>query len=293
MFNLDEAAWDDTITDFLSNGFVQFFGVVILTYLAIFIIKRSVRSFFSKTSFIEERKEKTLESMISSTINYTATIGLIIFALTLLGLEVGSVLAGAGVLGIILGFGAQSIIKDLLAGIFFLYEKQLHKGDFIAINDKFFGTVEDIGLRFLKLREWSGKLLTISNGQVNSIENYNIDHMRVIEKVTVSFQEDPKKIYKLLEETCEQLNDELAHYLKTDPADQPIQPFQLYGMTSLNSDHRGYEYTVLGLTEDLVYWTASKETRRIIAEKMFDHNIQMSLQHIELPQSQSATPQEE
>lgn len=285
MFNFEDYTWDDTISAFLNNGFVQFIGIFIIVYIAIFIIKRSVRSFFEKTSFIEERKEKTLESMIYSTINYAATTGLIIFALTKLGLEVGSLLAGAGVLGIILGFGAQSIIRDLLAGIFFLYEKQLHKGDFVAVNDKFFGTVEDIGLRFLKLREWSGKLLTISNGQVNSIENYNIDHMRVIEKVTVSFEEDPKKIYNLLEKTCDQLNDELAHYLKTDPADQPIQPFQLYGMTSLNSDHRGYEYTVIGLTEDLVYWTASKETRRIIAETMFDNGVQMSLQHIDMPQS--------
>jgi len=62
-------------------------------------------------------------------------------------------------------------------------------------------------------------------------------------------------------------------------------------MTSLNSDHRGYEYTVIGLTEDLVYWTASKETRRIIAETMFDNGVQMSLQHVEMPQS--ATPEEE
>lgn len=291
MFEFEQYSWDDTASAVLSNGFVQFICVAILTYIAVVIVKRSVRSFFEKTSFIEERKEKTLESMINSTIHYTASLGLIIFALTILGLDIGSVLAGAGVLGIILGFGAQSIIRDLLAGIFFLYEKQLHKGDFVSINDKFFGTVEDIGLRFLKLREWSGKLLTISNGSVNSIENYNIDHMRVIEKVTVSFSEDPKKIYKLLEEACEQLNDELAHYLKTDPADQPVEPFQLYGMTSLNNEHRGYEYTVTGLTEDLVYWTASKETRRIIAEKMFENGVQLSIQHLNFPQS--ATPHEE
>jgi len=164
MFNLDEYRWDETVKAIFENEFVQFICVVIITYLAVFIIKRSVRSFFQKTSFIEERKEKTLESMITSTINYTATIGIIIYALNVFfDLEVGSVLAGAGVLGIILGFGAQSIIKDLLAGVFFLYEKQLHKGDFIAINDKFFGTVEDIGLRFLKLREWSGKQIQLKN----------------------------------------------------------------------------------------------------------------------------------
>ncbi|KGP72072.1 mechanosensitive ion channel family protein [Pontibacillus yanchengensis] len=278
--------WWENVAEFFSNPVVQIITVAIILYISILIIRRSIRSFFKKTHFIEERKEETLEAMINSLISYAATIGFIVFALMQIGVNVGSVLAGAGVIGIILGFGAQSLIRDLLSGVFFLYEKQLHKGDFITINETFHGTVEDIGLRFLKLREWSGKLLTVSNGLVTSIENYNIDHMRVIEKVTVSFNEDPKRIFSLLEETCETLNEELGQYLKKDLTDNPIQPFQVYGMTSLNHDHKGYEYTIIGLTEDLVYWTASKETKRIIAEAMFDNDVRMSLQHVDLPYQQ-------
>ncbi|MCD5325479.1 MULTISPECIES: mechanosensitive ion channel family protein [Pontibacillus] len=275
--------WYDTFIQIFDYKIVQVIVAVLLVFIGVRFIRRSIRSFFDRTSFIEERKEKTLESMINSIVSYTATIGIIIYVLSVYGVPVGSMLAGAGVIGIILGFGAQSLIRDILSGIFFIYEKQLHKGDFVSINDKFIGTVEDIGLRFLKIRQWSGKLLTISNGQVSSIQNYNIDHMRVIEAITVSFTEDPKRVFSLLEETCEQLNEELGQYLKKDLTDKPIQPFQVYGMTSLNKDHRGYEYTIVGLTEDLVYWTAAKEARRMIAERLFDAGIQMSLQHIDIP----------
>ncbi|MFD1020756.1 mechanosensitive ion channel family protein [Thalassobacillus hwangdonensis] len=262
--------------------------IAIITLIAVFLLRRVIRSFFKRTDFIEERKEKTLESMLNSIISYTATFGFIIFILNIIfEIKVANVLAGAGVLGVIIGIGAQSLIKDFFAGIFFLYEKQLHKGDFITVNGKFHGTVADIGLRFLKVRQWSGKLLTISNGQITTIENYNFEHMRVIEHVTTNFHEDPKKMFELLKGACERMNEELEPYLKKDLTDKPIEPFQLYGMGSLNDNYRGYQYTVTGLVEDLVYWTAAKETRRILAETLYEHNIQMPEQRIEM---KSASP---
>lgn len=252
-----------------------------ILFVAVLFFRKVIHSFFTRTDFIEERKEKTLESMFNSIISYTAVIGFILIALNEY-VEIGNLLAGAGVIGVIVGFGAQSLIRDFFAGLFLLYEKQLHKGDFITLNNTFHGTVEDIGLRFLKIRQWSGKLLTISNGQINTIENYNIDHMRVIEKVTTSFSQNPKVTWDVLEKACGRLNDELQGYLKKDLTDKPIEPFQVYGMSSLNQAHHGYEYTVVGLVEDLVYWTAAKKTRLILAEVLFEHNISMAEQRVEM-----------
>ncbi|KGX92977.1 mechanosensitive ion channel protein MscS [Pontibacillus halophilus JSM 076056 = DSM 19796] len=271
------------LSSILSHDIAVAIYVVTGTYVLVRVIRRSIRSFFDRTDFIEERKEKTLESMINSLVSYTATFGIIVYLLSVAGVPIAQMLAGAGVLGIVIGFGAQSLIRDLLSGVFFLYEKQLHKGDFVSINDQFIGTVEEIGLRFLKVREWSGKLLTISNGQITTIQNYNIGHMRVIEKVTVSFKEEPNRIFQLLEEICDTLNEQLTPYLKKDLKDDPLQPFQVYGMTSLNQEHRGYEYTIIGLTDDLTYWTAGKEARRIIAQRLYEEEIEMSLQHIDIP----------
>ncbi|SFK21766.1 Small-conductance mechanosensitive channel [Halobacillus dabanensis] len=252
-----------------------------ILFVSVLFFRKIIHSFFMKTDFIEERKEKTLESMLNSIISYTAVIGFILIALNEF-VEIGNLLAGAGVIGVIVGFGAQSLIRDFFAGLFLLYEKQLHKGDFITLNNTFHGTVEDIGLRFLKIRQWSGKLLTISNGQINTIENYNIDHMRVIEKVTTSFSQNPKVTWEVLEEACKRLNDEMQGYLKKDLTDKPMEPFQVYGMSSLNQAHRGYEFTVIGLVEDLVYWAAAKKTRLILAEVLFENNISMAEQRVEM-----------
>jgi moderate conductance mechanosensitive channel len=250
--------------------------VGILAWLGVTIVNKLVHNFFQKTDFIEERKEQTIESMIRSLTRYTATLGFIFYTLSQFVDNFGKLLAGAGIVGIIVGFGAQSLIRDILAGIFLIYEKQLHKGDFVTINNTYNGTVEEIGIRVLKIREWSGKLLTISNGEVKQIQNYNFERMRVIERVVVSFRENPERVFTILEKACEQLNKELQHCLKKDATNCIIEPFQIYGITSLNAQFRGYEYTITGLVDDQLYWTASKEARRIIAQTLYDHGVQMA-----------------
>ncbi|WP_407270846.1 mechanosensitive ion channel family protein [Radiobacillus sp. PE A8.2] len=255
----------------------------ILAILFLIISRKIIHSFFKRTDFIEEKKERTLELMLNSLIRYVVTFAFLFYFINItFDVELGSILAGAGIIGIVVGFGAQSLITDLFAGVFLLYEKQLQQGDWVKVNNTYSGTVEDIGLRFLKIRQWSGVLLTISNGKVTAIENYNMEKMRVLEHVTTSFYEDPKKMFSLLEEVCERLNIELHTYLKKDITGAPVEPFTLYGMSSLNDQYRGYKYTVSGLCNDAEYFTAAKETRRIIAEALFENNIQMAEQRVEM-----------
>ncbi|MBB6455385.1 small-conductance mechanosensitive channel [Salirhabdus euzebyi] len=254
----------------------------ILIYFVVKLIKRFVHSFFKRTNLIEERQEQTLESMINSIVQYVATFGYIIYILVIFGIPVGNLLAGAGIVGIVVGLGAQSLIKDFLSGIFFLYEKQLHKGDFITVNNTFHGTVEDIGLRFLKIREWSGKLLTISNGEISTIHNFNFNQMRVIEKVTTSFYESPDKVMDALEQACIDLNRELHSHLIKNTQQEPIEKFQIYGMSALNDQFRGYEFTIIGLVNDSTYFTAAKNARLIIARTLYQNGIQMAMQHVDV-----------
>ncbi|WP_182201463.1 mechanosensitive ion channel family protein [Paraliobacillus salinarum] len=270
------------IKSILESNIAQIIIGGVITFAVVIILRRIIRSFFKRTRFVDDKKEKTIESMLNSIIKYVATIGFVFYILSVFGIRVESLLAGAGVLGIVIGIGAQSLVQDLFAGIFLLYEKQLQQGDWIKVNQTFEGLVEEIGFRVIKVRQWSGTLVTISSGQIQTIENYNMNKMRVIESVTVSFYEDPKKLFAILEQTCERLNEELGSYLKKDFTGNPIEPFTLYGMGSLNDNYRGYQYTITGLCEDLVYFTAAKETRRIMAQTMFEHGIQMAEQHIDM-----------
>ncbi|MBT2733796.1 mechanosensitive ion channel family protein [Bacillus sp. ISL-7] len=258
------------------NKLISILIAAVIARVIVFIINKTVHNFFLKTHFIEERKEQTIESMIRSLTKYTVTISFIFFAISQYVSNFGRILAGAGVVGVIVGFGAQSLIKDILSGIFLIYEKQLHKGDFITINNTFNGTVVDIGLRFLKIREWSGKVLTISNGEVKQIHNFNIDQMRVIERVVVSYRENPERVFEILEIACEKINEVHKPCLKLDHSNCAIEPFKVYGMTTINSGYRGIEYTVTGLVDDAYYWDAAKEARRIIAQTLFDYEIKLA-----------------
>ncbi|MCP8617915.1 mechanosensitive ion channel family protein [Salirhabdus salicampi] len=282
----------EMINSFSENTLLQILIVGTITLIVVFAVRKVVEQFFRRTSLIEERVEQTLEAMINSIVRYAATFGFIIFVLVrLFHIPIGQILAGAGIVGIVVGLGAQSLIRDFLSGLFLLYEKQLHKGDFITINNTFHGTVEDIGLRFLKIREWSGKLLTISNGQINTIQNYNFEFMRVIEKVTTSFYEDPDKVMHALQIACHKMNEQLDSYLRIDEEGNKVEPFQIYGMTSLNDGYRGYQYTVTGVVNDDGYWMAARKVRFIIAETMFEHNIKMAEQHIDVRSASGIMPE--
>lgn len=266
----------------LENNFTQIIlgGVVIFTLTI--ILQKSVRSIFQRSKIVNGKEQATLISMTNSIIKYVATIAFLFFALGLFGIEVGSMLAGAGVLGIVIGFGAQSLIQDLLAGIFLIYEKQLKQGDWVNANGTHEGTVEEIGFRVIKIRQWSGTLVTINNGQVRTIENFNMNKMRVVESITVSFHEDPNKVFSVLEQACVKLNSELGDYLKKDLSGEPIEPFVVFGITSLNNQFQGYQYTITGLCEDLVFFPASRQARRIIAQLLFDNKIKMAEQLVEM-----------
>ncbi|MCY8914674.1 mechanosensitive ion channel family protein [Bacillus atrophaeus] len=276
----------ETFIDILKSTTFDILIVAALLWVGVFIINRFVQAFFKRTDFIEERKEKTIESLVRSLTRYSATIGFILYVVSLFVDDFGKILAGAGVAGIVIGFGAQSLIKDIVAGIFLIYERQLHKGDYVTVNNLFNGTVEEIGLRSLQIREWSGKLLTISNGEVRQIENYNINYMRITESLLVSFKEDPERVYRVLEEACDMLNQELRDSLKRDEFLNPEEPFQVHGITSLNKINRGIEFTVKGMVKDQDYFSASLTVRRVLVRQLYQHNVQMLEEAIRVEKSQ-------
>ncbi|AEB22910.1 MULTISPECIES: mechanosensitive ion channel family protein [Bacillus] len=266
---------ETTITDILKSKVVEIIIVALVLYVGVFLINRFVQMLFKRTDFLEERKGKTIESLVRSITQYTATIGFIFYVISLFVHDFGRILAGAGVAGIVIGFGAQSLIKDILAGVFLIYERQLHKGDYVTINNLFNGTVEEIGLRSLQIREFSGKLLTISNGEVRQLQNYNIDFMRITESVVISYKEDPERVYAILEKACDMLNDELRDSLKRDEFLNATEPFQVHGIMSLNKLTRGIEFTVKGMVQDTEYFSASLAVRRVLARELYNNNVQL------------------
>ncbi|MGE6631734.1 mechanosensitive ion channel family protein [Bacillus sp. NPDC077027] len=266
---------EDTFLTVIKNKYIEILIVGLILWAAVFIINKALQLFFKRTDFIEEKKEKTIVSLVRSITKYTASICFVFYVISLFFHDFGKVLAGAGVAGIVIGFGAQTLIRDILAGIFLIYERQIHKGDYVTVNNLFNGTIEEIGLRSLQIREWSGKLLTISNGDIRQIQNYNIQFMRITESVLISANQDPDIAFQALEEACRELNLHYHSMLKKDEFLEAIEPFQVHGIMGLNKVNRGIELTVKGMVEDESYFEAALAVRKEMIKQLHKHQVKL------------------
>lgn len=248
---------------------------LVFVYGLRWIFLRLLHLVFIKFPFLTVKKKETIESVLRTSLSFAAFVILIITLLKPF-IDLTSLLAGAGVLGVVLGFGAQSLIKDILTGFFFLFENQFEKGDVVTINQKYTGTVEEVGFRALKIREWGGKLLTISNGEIKEILNGNVNRRRVLEALTVSYREDPEKVLSVLNGVCEKLNTDFSMYLILDENGNPEESFKVRGVTNLNSKYHGIEYTVIGLVDDINYFDVMYRAREYIAKALYVNDIKMA-----------------
>ncbi|EMI14893.1 mechanosensitive ion channel [Bacillus altitudinis] len=275
---------DETFLTVVKNKYIEILLVGLILWLAVFMINKALQIFFKRTEFIEDKKKKTIESLVKSVSKYTASICFVLYVISLFFHDFGKILAGAGVAGIVIGFGAQTLIRDILAGIFLIYERQIHKGDYVTVNNLFNGTIEEIGLRSLQIREWSGKLLTISNGDIRQIQNYNMHYMRITESVLISANQNPDIAFKALETACDQLNQMHHDLLKKDEFQNAIEPFQVHGIMGLNKLNRGIEITVKGMVEDEKYFEAALAVRKEMITQLHQHDVKL-LEDLVYPQS--------
>lgn len=158
----------------------------------------------------EESKHrlKTLSKVVTRTGALVILAVVILMILQSFGIDITPVLAGAGVAGIAIGFGAQSLIKDILNGFFVLLEDQFVEGDFVSIKGRE-GTVEDFSLRRTILRDFKGDTHIFPNSQIKAVTNYTHGWSRVVTIVPVTYEEDTEKIFALLEKVGQEfLQDE-------------------------------------------------------------------------------------
>ncbi|MCM3037009.1 mechanosensitive ion channel family protein [Bacillus pumilus] len=274
---------DDTFLTVVKNKYIEILLVGLVLWLAVFLINKALQLFFKRTEFIEDKKKKTIESLVKSVSKYTASICFVLYVISLFFHDFGKILAGAGVAGIVIGFGAQTLIRDILAGIFLIYERQIHKGDYVTVNNLFNGTIEEIGLRSLQIREWSGKLLTISNGDIRQIQNYNMHYMRITESVLIRANQNPDTAFQALETACDNLNQMHHDFLKKDEFQHAIEPFQVHGIMGLNKLNRGIEITVKGMVEDEKYFDAALAVRKEMIKQLHHHDVKL-LEDLVYPQ---------
>jgi small-conductance mechanosensitive channel len=151
----------------------------------------------------------------------------VMLVLSAAGVNIGPLLAGAGVVGIAIGFGAQSLVRDVMSGIFFLVEDAFRVGEYIEMGE-LRGEVEAISLRSLRLRHHRGAIHTIPYGELRSITNYNRDWVIYKMPFRVAFDTDIDKVKKLVKK--------IGQELAADPelGEKLIEPLKSQGVTEID-----------------------------------------------------------
>ncbi len=161
----------------------------------------------------ELRRLATLRTVAQSAARYTLNFLALTTLLPMIGIPVTQLLAGAGVAGLAIGFGAQNLVRDLIAGFFFLYENQFTVGDFVQAGS-FAGTVEEVGLRVTRIRDFGGQLHILPNGGIGEVTNYSRGAMRAMVDVGVAYEEDVDAVIGILEELAGELADEYPEFVE-------------------------------------------------------------------------------
>jgi small conductance mechanosensitive channel len=116
------------------------------------------------------------------------------------GIRLEPILAGAGVVGLAIGFGAQSLVKDVITGFFIIFEDQFAVGDIVQIGT-YKGTVEEIGLRVTKLKSWTGEVHFIPNGTINQVTNFSLNNSIAVVDIGIAYASDIDKALDILRMT--------------------------------------------------------------------------------------------
>lgn len=225
--------------------------ISLLTYFAVRLVNKLVDRAFSigKT---ETNKAQTLRKLIKSVAHYVIYFIAILTILAKLGINLGPVLAGAGILGLAIGFGAQSLVKDVITGFFLIFERQLEVGDLVQINNQITGTVEEVGLRITKIREYNQRLHYLSNGQITQVTNYNREKMRAIVKITIPYESDLDVANSALEDVCDAVHEKYKEELYERP--------EVVGIT--NIDSLGVHFTIHALCKPGEFYSIEREMRK-------------------------------
>ena len=181
---------------------------LIFVFLLFFIAKKAIHSLVKriltpsfKYTVQDEARKKTILRLVESLLNYCLYFILIYWILSILGLPVSSLLAGAGIAGVAIGMGAQGFLSDLVNGFFILLEHQLDVGDNVRLTNgsiNIAGIVSSVGIRTTQVRDFDGTLHFVPNRNITVVSNLSRGDMRVLIDIPLDANTDLDKIYQVI-----------------------------------------------------------------------------------------------
>ena len=234
-------------------------------------IKKAVTGNPSLTAEEEYRREDTLIRIINGTIRISIIIFIFLMILSEFGINIAPLIAGAGVVGLALGFGGQYLVRDIITGLFIILENQYRVGDVVTISG-ISGKVEDISLRVTVLRDADGTVHHVPHGEVKTVSNMAKGFARVNLEIDVAYESDIKKV----KEVVDRVGEEIAR--DPDFKDNIIDAPKFLRIDSFKDSSIGIK--IMGDTKPLAQWEIAGELRRRLKEEFEKEGIEIPFQQI-------------
>nr|WP_233523087.1 mechanosensitive ion channel family protein [Peribacillus saganii] len=241
--------------------------ILILSGIVIRLGKSAIRKFFLVRSRsplrISERREATLSKLLQNVLTYVVFFISLMMILQAMTIDVKALLAGAGIVGLAVGFGAQSLVKDVITGFFIILEDQFSVGDYIRIG-QFEGDVMEIGLRTTKIKSFTGELHVIPNGNIMEVTNFSIHNSVAVVDISIAYDGNI--------ELAETVIRDLLQKLPADYEDL-VKPPELLGVQNIGPAE--VVMRVVAETKPMRHFFIGRVLRREIKECLDEHGIEI------------------
>ncbi|MCK4511514.1 mechanosensitive ion channel family protein [bacterium] len=248
-------------------------GALVLVRLATFVTRRVEQAFEDNDPSTMNEREKQAATLGKVIRNLTRILvwGIaLMMVLKELGIDIGPILAGIGIMGLAVGFGAQSLVKDFLAGMFVLIENQYNVGDVIQVAGAS-GLVEKITLRATTLRDYEGNVHIIPNGVIDVLTNKTRQWSRFVLDIGVAYKENVDEVMVVLKE----IGDELAADAKF--SSMITAPLEVLGVQDFADS--AVIIRVMFTTQPVKQWTVGREFRRRVKNTFDAKGIEIPFPH--------------
>lgn len=224
-----------------------------------------------KTDVNEAQKRiDTLHGILKMSISVVIWLIIAMILLKKLGVDIAPLIAGAGIAGLAIGFGAQELVRDVISGFFILFEDQIRKGDVAIINGTG-GLVEEIGLRTIRLRDLSGVVHVFQNGKINTLSNMTKEWSAMVFEIGVAYKEDTDQVVSVMKEIAESLQNDSEFNGKI------LEPLEVMGV-----DNFGDSAVVIKArfkTKPIQQWAVGREYRRRLKKAFDEQGIEIPFPH--------------
>ncbi len=226
------------------------------------------------------KRTETLKSTIKSLVNIVLFSIAMVIILGQLGIAIGPILAAAGVLGLAVGFGAQSLVRDVINGFFILLDDQIRVGDVVQIAGKG-GLVEKVTLRLVVLRDLAGNVHFVRNGSIDVVTNMTKDYSRYVFDIGVAYREDVDEVISVIRSVDEEL--------RGDPAfgESILEPIEILGLDEFADS--AIIIKARTKTMPIKQWEIGREFNRRLKRAFDQRGIEIPFPHVTLYMGQDKT----